>query len=363
VKPTRKLPNSVALAALAALVAANGAHAAAAWKPERAVEIIALNAPGGGADRVSRIITGVMRERRQIEVPISVVNKPGGGGSLAVAYLNQHPGDGHYVLLATKPLLTNSIVGSGPSYTEFTPLAHLFSEYISVTVRPDSPLRTGRDLIDRLKKDPGSLTLGITTSLGNPNHQGVAAALKEGGIDIRKIRTVIFPSGGAASTAMLGGHVDVVPISVSFAASLLRQGQVRLLAIGAPERLSGVLADVPTWREQGYDAVVSNWRGLWGPKGMTDARSPIGKKPCGAWSNHPSGRRSWKRISGGVSTCAAATRASTWIATTCRPARSWPNWAWPNEGGSLSAAQLSSRHLYLVTRISSPVIVTGYWFQ
>jgi putative tricarboxylic transport membrane protein len=187
-----------------------------------------------------------MRERRQIEVPISVVNKPGGGGSLAVAYLNQHPGDGHYVLLATKPLLTNSIVGSGPSYTEFTPLAHLFSEYISVTVRPDSPLRTGRDLIDRLKKDPGSLTLGITTSLGNPNHQGVAAALKGGGIDIRKVRTVIFPSGGAASTAMLGGHVDVVPISVSFAASLLRQGQVRLLAIGAPERLSGVLADVPT---------------------------------------------------------------------------------------------------------------------
>ena len=272
VKPTRKLPNSVALAALAALVAANGAHAAAAWKPERAVEIIALYAPGGGADRVSRIITGVMRERRQIEVPISVVNKPGGGGSLAVAYLNQHPGDGHYVLLATKPLLTNSIVGSGPSYTEFTPLAHLFSEYISVTVRPDSPLRTGRDLIDRLKKDPGSLTLGITTSLGNPNHQGVAAALKEGGIDIRKVRTVIFPSGGAASTAMLGGHVDVVPISVSFAASLLRQGQVRLLAIGAPERLSGVLADVPTWREQGYDAVVSNWRGLWGPKGMTDAQ-------------------------------------------------------------------------------------------
>jgi len=213
-----------------------------------------------------------MRERRQIEVPISVVNKPGGGGSLAVAYLNQHPGDGHYVLLATKPLLTNSIVGSGPSYTEFTPLAHLFSEYISVTVRLDSPLRTGRDLIERLRKDAGSLSFGISSSLGSPNHQGVATALKEAGIDIKKMRVVIFPSGGAASTAMLGGHVDVVPISVSFAASLLRQGQVRLLAVSAPTRLHGLLADVPTWREQGYDAVVSNWRGLWGPKGMTDAQ-------------------------------------------------------------------------------------------
>jgi len=261
-----------ALIATAALLAALGVEAAATWKPEKAVEIIALNAPGGGADRVARIMTGLLLERRQIEVPMTVVNKPGGGGSVACAYLNQHPGDGHHVLISTKPLITNSIVGKGPSYTEFTPLAHLFSEYISVTVRPDSPLRSGKDLIDRLRNDHGSLTVGITSSLGNPNHQGIAAALKEAGIDIKKVRTVVFPSGGAASTAMLGGHVDVVPISVSFAASLLRQGQVRLLAIGAPERLSGVLADVPTWREQGYDAVVSNWRGLWGPKGMTDAQ-------------------------------------------------------------------------------------------
>ncbi len=84
--------------------------------------------------------------------------------------------------------------------------------------------------------------------------------------------TVIFPSGGAASTAMLGGHVDVVPITAAFAASMLRNGQVRLLAVAAPTRLPGVLADVPTWREQGYDAVVSNWRIFIGPKGMTAAQ-------------------------------------------------------------------------------------------
>jgi len=272
VKTTKRIPIPAALIALVPLLAVNGADAAATWKPEKAVEIIALNAPGGGPDRVGRIMAGVIRGGHQLEVPIAVVNKPGGGGSVASAYLNQHPGDGHYLLLSTKALLTNSLMGSGPSYTEFTPLAHLFSEYISVTVRPDSPLRTGRDLVDRLKKDPGSLSFGIATSLGSPNHQGVAAALKEAGIDIKKMRTVIFPSGGAASTAMLGGHVDVVPISASSGASMLRQGQVRLLALSAPTRLPGVLADVPTWREQGYDAVVSNWRGLWGPRGMTAAQ-------------------------------------------------------------------------------------------
>jgi putative tricarboxylic transport membrane protein len=205
-------------------------------------------------------------------MPVNVVNKPGGGGSIAYAYLNQHPGDGHYLLLASKSLLTNHIAGRGPSYTEFTPVAFLFGEYVSVTVKPDSPLKSGRDMIERLKKDPGALSFGIATSLGNPNHQGIANALKAAGVDIKKLRTVIFPSGGAASTAMLGGHVDVVPITAAFAASMARQGQVRLLAVAAPARLPDVLAEVPTWREQGYDAVVSNWRGMVGPKGMSPAQ-------------------------------------------------------------------------------------------
>jgi putative tricarboxylic transport membrane protein len=127
-------------------------------------------------------------------------------------------------------------------------------------------------MVERLKKDPGALTFGIATSLGNPNHQGIANALKAAGVDIKKLRTVIFPSGGAASTAMLGGHVDVVPITAAFAASMARQGQVRLLAVAAPARLPGALAEVPTWREQGYDAVVSNWRAMVGPKGMSPAQ-------------------------------------------------------------------------------------------
>jgi putative tricarboxylic transport membrane protein len=242
------------------------------WKPEKPVELIAMNAPGGGSDRTLRIMARIMQEGRHVEIPLNVVNKPGGGGSVAYAYLNQHPGDAHYLQLASKSLLTNHIAGRGPSYGDFTPVAFLFGEYVSVTVRPDSPLRTGRDLIERMKKDPGALSFGIATSLGNPNHQAVAAALKAAGVDIRKLRTVIFPSGGAASTAMLGGHVDVVPITAAFAAAMARQGQVRVLAVTAPVRLPGVLADVPTWSEQGYDAVVSNWRSIFGPRGMSAAQ-------------------------------------------------------------------------------------------
>jgi len=257
---------------IALLIAPGGPAQAQAWKPDKPVEIIATNAPGGGADRIIRIMLNVMQERKDFTVPVSINNKPGGGSAVAYAYLNQHAGDGHYVVLGSKALLTNNISGRGPSYTEMTPVAHLFSEYVCVTVRPDSPLKSGRDLVERIKATPAALSFGLATSLGGPNHQGVAAALKAGGVDVKPLRNVIFQSGGAASTAMLGGHVDVVPITAAFGASLLKNGQVRILAIGAPSRLGGILADIPTWREQGYDAIVSNWRTIVGPKGMTPAQ-------------------------------------------------------------------------------------------
>jgi len=258
------------LCAAAALPAA--AAAPAAWKPDRPIELIATNAPGGGSDRILRIMAKVMQDGHLAEVPIAVVNKPGAGGSIAYAYVNQHPGNGHYIVLANKSLLTNNLVGQGPSFTELTSIAKLFNEYIAVTVKPESPIKSGSDLIERLKKDPGSLSLGVATSFGNLNHQGVAAPFKLAGIDAKKVRTPIFPSGGAATTALFGGHVDVVPITLAFATSLLRSGQVRILAVTSASRLPGVLADVPTWREQGYDVVVTNWRGFMGPKGITAAQ-------------------------------------------------------------------------------------------
>lgn len=247
--------------------------AAPSWKPEKAIELIAQNAPGGGGDRILRIMAKVLQEQRLTDVPIIVVNKPGGGGSVAYTYLTQRSGSGHHIVSTGKMILTNNLMGVGPSFTEFTPVAKLFNEYIAITVRPESALKSGRDLIERLKKDPAALSIGIAGSPGNANHQGVAAALKAAGVDVKKLRTVVFQSGGAAMTAMLGDHVDVVPLSVSFAASLLRGGQVRLLAIAAPRRLPEALAEVPTWREQGYDAVVSNWRAMIGPRGLTEAQT------------------------------------------------------------------------------------------
>ena len=251
--------------------AVTGVSTAAAqeWKPDKPVEIIATNAPGGGSDRIGRIMIKIMQDRKLVPTAINLVNKPGGGSSVAYNYVNTHPKDGHFLVMGSRSLITNNIAGHGPSYTDLTPVVYLFDEYIAVTVKPVSPIKTGKDLLAFMQKDPTAISFGIATSLGAPNHSGVAAPFKAVGIDIKKTKNVIFPSGGAASTAMMGGHVDVVPISVAFAASLLRNGQARLIAITSPERLGGILKDVPTWKEQGADAVVSQWRILIGPRGMT----------------------------------------------------------------------------------------------
>ena len=258
------------LAACAVLGAPAFGAAAAEWKPDKPVELIATNAPGGGSDRILRIMIKILQERRYVPVPVSVVNKPGGGGSVAYHYANQHPGSGNFLVMGARALLTNNISGHGPSYTELTPLIYLFDEYIAVTVKPVSPIKSGKDLINFMKKDPTALTFCIATSIGNQNHQGVAAAFKNAGLDLKNMKNVIFPSCGAASTALLGGHVDVVPVSVGFTSQLLRNNQVRVLAVTARERLPGIFKDVPTWKEQGYDVEVTQWRMLIGPKGMTN---------------------------------------------------------------------------------------------
>lgn len=287
-RPQRRRPAWL-LSATSLLAAVAASAAAQDWKPSEPVELIATNAPGGGSDRILRIFVKILA--KHIPTAASVVNKPGGGGAIAYAYVNQHPGNGHYLVLASRSLLTNNIAGHGPSYTTLTPVVHLFKEYISVTVKPNSPIKSGKQLVDFMKRDPTVISYGIATSIGGPNHQGAAVALKAAGIDLKKMKNVIFPSGGAATTALLGGHIDVVPISAAFGASLLRNKQVRMIAHTAPQRLPGVLADVPTWKEQGFNVDVSSYRVLVGPKNMSRAQIAY-------WENtvqRATGDAAWKK--------------------------------------------------------------------
>ena len=262
-------------ACIACIAFATNGTIAADWKPERAIEIVVNTPPGNGPDRTARVMQSILQDKKHIDMPnvaMSVNNKLGGGGVVAYTYVNTKPGDAHTLIIASKALLTNHIAGRGPAYTEFTPIAHLYSEYMVVAVKPDSSITSGKDLVERVKKNPQSVSFGIATSLGNPIHQSMATPLRSVGVDVKALRNVIFNAGSASMAAMLGGHVDVVAVTAPTAAQLSASKQVRLLAVTSAKRLSGALADVPTWRELGYDAVVAQWRGVVGPKGMSDAQ-------------------------------------------------------------------------------------------
>lgn len=249
-------------------------HAASPdWKPEGNVEIIIPSAAGGGADRTGRTIQKILQDGRLLDVTSSVMNKPGGGGAVGWAYLNTHPGDGRYFALVSPTLLTNRITGNNPlSYSDLTPIVQLFSEYLAIAVKPDSAFKSAKDMLARLKEDPGSISFGIGTAPGGTNHVGVALIAKGAGVDVKKMKIVVFKNGAESLTALLGGHIDAVASSPANIRKLHEANQVRVLAVGAPERLKGGFAGVPTWSEHGIDAVFPNWRSLAGPRGLNQAQ-------------------------------------------------------------------------------------------
>ena len=256
-------------AAFALLLMAGSACAQSAWKPERTVEIISGTAAGGAVDRANRTVQRIWQDKKILEVTSTVVNKPGGGNTIAWNYINQHAGDGHYVSIAPYTILTNKIIGMSPlSYADFTPIALLFDEYITVSVRADSPVKNAQDLVERLRKDPSSLSIAVASALGNHIHVGIAKPLKTAGVDIKKLKVVAFKSSGDSVAALLGGHIDVVSSTTPNVLGQLQAGKIRVIAITSANRLSGPLAGVATWKEQGVNIEFNASQGAIGPKGL-----------------------------------------------------------------------------------------------
>lgn len=161
-----------------ALLAFAGATPATAqsWSPQKNVEIVAASAPGGSNDNTARTLERMLSENRLVPTTLTVVNKPGGGATIAHTYVNQRAGDPHYLLIATSGLLSNHIIGASVlTLADFTPIAALLEDYVVFAVAAGSPLETGKDLPDRLRKDPRSLTLGFANAFGSSRH--IAAGL------------------------------------------------------------------------------------------------------------------------------------------------------------------------------------------
>jgi putative tricarboxylic transport membrane protein len=267
---TRKLRHLVTCAVAVAMSAALAPAGAQQWKPTKSVEIVVGSAPGGSPDVMARLVQNIFQQRGLVPSSV-VVNKPGAANTIGWAYLNQHAGDGHYIATYSPAVIGNRLMGTSQlDYRDFTPLNILAREYVVISVRSDSPYKTLADLTARLKKDPGSVSFAFATARGNHNHIVLSMYLKSIGIDPRTARAVVYPGGGPALTAMLGGHVDVYVASPRSMYPLHKEGRARVLGVSSEKR-EPTLADLPTLREQGHDAVFFTWRGFMGPRGVKPA--------------------------------------------------------------------------------------------
>ena len=261
------------IAIASASLASVAAWAQPAWKPEKNVEIIVPAAPGAAFDTTGRTLQRLLQDQKMLPVTSSVINKAGGGGTIAMSYLNQHAGDGHYLFVMTASVLTNNILGvSKDTYTDFSPLAMLFSDYLAYGVRPDSPLKSAKDLAEALRKDPARYSIAVATSRGGALHIATGMALKAAGVDVKKLRVVVFNANAESLTAMLGGHVDVAVSTVNSFVPQAQAGKLRVIAVSSPRRLPGFAA-APTWKEQGIDSDYASWRGIMGPRGLNAAQT------------------------------------------------------------------------------------------
>ena len=264
------VPAALLVIATALVSNASAQGAKKDWVPDSTIEIIAPASPGGGWDLTARAVQRTMTESKLVTKNIIVSNKPGGGGATGWTYLKGKEGNAHYLAANSSLILLNNLLGSSAlTYKDFTPLAMLTTEWISVAVKADSPYKTGKDLLEALQKDPGLLTIGVGPSLGNNDHLSFIRVAQKFGVDTSKLKWVVFEgAGGDVVMNALGGHVGLITTALSETITQHKAGKLRILGITADKRVD-VLPDVPTWKEQGVDMVFPHWRGIMGPPGMT----------------------------------------------------------------------------------------------
>ncbi|MCP2229868.1 tripartite tricarboxylate transporter substrate binding protein [Erwinia aphidicola] len=245
----------------------------AAEAPSR-TECIAPAKPGGGFDLTCKLLQVSLQDTKQIDSPMRVTYMPGGVGAVAYnAIVAQRPAEAGTVVAFSGGSLLNLSQGKFGRYSvdDVKWLAAVGTDYGMIAVRSDSPYKNLNELLKAMKEDPDKVVIGAGASIGSQDWMKTALLARKAGVDPRKMRYVAFEGGGEPVTALLGNHIQVVSGDMSEMVPHLQGGKLRVLAVLADKRLPGVLADVPTAKEQGVDVVWPVIRGFYlGPK-VTDA--------------------------------------------------------------------------------------------
>jgi putative tricarboxylic transport membrane protein len=240
--------------------------------PAARTEFVVAGDPGGGLDILGREVQQTLTTAGLTETSMNIQNVGGGSGNPAMAVAAEHPGTGDTLVFNSNRVYLNPITGNSEMRMgeDFVPVAQLMTEYVVLAVRADSPYQTGRQLMDALKADPRALTLGVGT-VPSDDQLHLLRTAEAAGAAPGQLNIVAFSAGGDLMTQLLGGHVDAISSGLSEVLPQYAAGQVRVLAISAPQRVEGPGAEIPTWKEQGLDVTLEHWRGVFGPPDMPAA--------------------------------------------------------------------------------------------
>lgn len=250
---------------LALVVGLGGAFAQQA---PGSLRIMAPASPGGGWDGTARAMQAAFADAGIID-QVEVFNVPGAGGTIGLAQLaTAEAGNGDILMVMGLVMVGSILTNEAPVTLESsTPIARLTAEYEVIVVPAGSPHQTLQDLVDAFQADPGAVAFA-GGSAGGIDHILVGLLANEVGVDPTAINYIPFSGGGEALAAILGNQVAAGVSGYSEWAGQIEAGELRVLAISAPERQDGI--DAPTMMEQGVNLEIANWRGVVAPPDLSD---------------------------------------------------------------------------------------------
>ena len=252
---------TLAGAAFAAALTASSASA------QTELKIMAPAAPGGGWDQTARAMQQALVAEKLVR-SVQVTNVAGAGGSVGLAqFVNAAKGDGNQLMVNGFVMVGSLLMNKSPvTLEQVTPIARITQETQVIVVPANSPIKSAKDLAAAVKADVAKVTFA-GGSAGGVDHIMAALFVGAAGAEAAKVNYIPFSGGGESLAALLGGKVTAGVSGVAEYDGQIKSGKLRAIGVTSAERIPGV--DIPTFKEQGIDLVIANWRSVVAPPGIT----------------------------------------------------------------------------------------------
>jgi putative tricarboxylic transport membrane protein len=245
-----------------------GISGAESFVPKRPIEFVCFASPGGGSGIFAEVVGSIMEKEKIVPVPMPRVFKSGGGFAVGMAYLHEKKGNPHFLGSTANPFILTPLLvtASGKktiTHKDFTQIAIIGFDEMAIVVKHDSPYKSIKELVEAAKAKPKSIKFG-GTNVGGTDSLLIASLAKAAGVEFNYIA---FQGGGEVNAALLGGHVDAMSANPTEILPQVEGKAMRMLAVASEKRLDN-FKDIPTLKEQGYNAVFNTHRGITAPPGI-----------------------------------------------------------------------------------------------